>query len=515
MSRYSIETIFKAVDKMTAPVSKMQKKVKEFTESASKGAQKASDFFTSMATRATAFGTVALGAFTTAAGGVALFVSETNKANQEMLNMSKAMGVSYDTTKAMDGILSSMTLNWENFTDLIEEQANKFGELKGAGEMKKLNEAIALTGLSVEKLQKMNPEQQFIAIADALVKMKDGQKAAFIADEIWGGEGNKIIQGLRARKQTVSEVIAEYQRFNFYTKEGQKATEDFNKAMSPISKMANSIRSQFAALIGQALVPYLQKATLWATTNKEVIQTRIAEYAQKIADAMAWLATNMGTILTWAQRFAIAIGIFIALTTVLRTFVLVMTAVNLVMAMNPISLIIIAIVGLIAVIGYLINKFFGWEAVLKTTELAMYAIGAAVLALMGPVGWLIGAAVLIYTNWGNIKGFFSDLWTGVVNIFNSAATSIMSVIDRITNGITNIINLGGSIAGKVKGFLGFGGGGAESAGTRVASPQQRTANAISETKTTSEVTIMDRTGRAKVTRGPLGSGVRLQQSGGF
>lgn len=510
-NRYSIETIFSAVDKISAPVSRMQKRIKDLTDSAKRGLTRASDLTWKWAKGLTAAGSIVSGVFVTAAAGMGLFVTETNKANQEMINMSKAMGVQYDTTKAMEGILGSMTMNWENFTDLIEEQANKFGELKGAGEMKKLNEAIALTGLNINKLKKMNPEQQFIAIADSLVKMKDGQKAAFIADEIWGGEGNKIIQGLRQRKMTVSQVIAEYQKYNFYTKEGQKATEDFNNAISPLSKMFQSAKSQIAAMVGGALVPYINKATEWAAANKELIQSKIAEWAKKFADGLAWVVTNMDKILYWAKMFAYVIGVFIALTAVLKTFVLVMTAVNLVMAANPIVLVVLAVLALVAAVTYVIAQFVGWEKALKI-------VGASILVMMGPIGWLIGAAILLYKNWGTVSTFFKNLWSGIVQTFQSAAAIIGGVIDGIMSRVTGAIDKVSGFANKVKGFFGFGGsagGTAAAAGTTVRGPQQRAANTVSETRSTSEVTILDQTGRAKVTKGPLGNGLKLQSSGGF
>lgn len=509
-NRYSIETIFKAVDKVSAPVSRMQKKIKEMTDSATRGLKKASDFTWAMSKGLLAAGTAISGAFTTAAAGVGLFITETNKANIEMINMSKAMGVQYDTVKAMDGILSSMTMNWENFTDLIEEQANKFGELKAAGKMKKLSEAIAITGLKMAKLKKMKPEQQFIAIMDALVKMKDGQKAAFVADEVWGGEGNKIVQALRARKMTMSQVIEEYQKYNFYSKEGQKATEDFNKAISPLSKIAQSAKSQLAALTGAALIPYINKAVEFAAANKELIQSKIAEWAQKFADSLAWLVLNMDKIIYYAKMFVYVIGVFILLTTILKTFVLVMTAVNLVLAMNPVVLITLAIIALVAAVSYVVAQFIGWENTLTVIQIA-------ILALMGPVGWLAAAALFIYKNWDVLAAFFKTLWTGIVGTFEWAKSSIMSIIDSVLEKISGAISKVSEFGGKVKSFLGFGGGGsnASAAGSTVRGPQQRAANTISETRSTSEVTIKDETNRAIVTRGPLGNGLKLQKSGGF
>lgn len=505
-NRYSVETIFKAIDKISAPVSRMQKRVRDFTDSASRGLKKAADVSWGLSKGLFAAGAAASGAFITAAGGVALFVTETNKANAEMANMSKAMGISVDMTRAMDGVLANSTMNWENFTDQIEEMRNKFGELKGAGEMKKLTEALGVANLKWKDLKNLTPEKQYIKIMDALVKMKDAQKAAFVADEIFGGEGNKITGLLRARGQTMTQVMEAYKKYNFYTKEGQKASEDFNAAIAPLSQIAQSAKSQIAGMIGGALVPYIQKTTEWASANKELIQTKIAEYAKKIADSFVWLVTNFDKIMHYVKMFAWAIGIFLALTTVLKAFVLVMTVVNLVMAANPIVLITLAIIALIAVVAYLINRFVGWGNALKI-------VGAAILIAMGPIGWLIGAAILIYKNWDVLSGFFRKLWGSIISIFQGARDAISSYIDGIISKITGLITLATSLPGKIKGW--FSGGSAEVAGSKVASPQQRTANQISEKRSTSEVTILDKTGTAKQTKGKPGNGVLLKHSGGF
>ncbi|WNO24215.1 hypothetical protein Scuro_54 [Acinetobacter phage Scuro] len=275
--------------------------------------------------------------------------------------------------------------------------------------------------------------------------------------------------------------------------------------------MFQSAKSQIAAMVGGALVPYINKATEWAAANKELIQSKIAEWAKKFADGLAWVVTNMDKILYWAKMFAYVIGVFIALTTVLKTFVLVMTAVNLVMAANPIVLVVLAVLALVAAVTYVIAQFVGWEKALKI-------VGASILVMMGPIGWLIGAAILLYKNWGTVSTFFKNLWSGIVQTFQSAAAIIGGVIDGIMNRVTGAIDKVSGFANKVKGFFGFGGsagGTAAAAGTTVRGPQQRAANTVSETRSTSEVTILDQTGRARVTKGPLGNGLKLQSSGGF
>lgn len=511
--KYSVETIFKAVDKMSAPVSRMQARISKFTRSAKDGISKVADVSQNLISKSIRMGTVLAGAFTGAVAGLSAFLTLTSQASAEINNMSAAMGVSAVTTRAVGGVLSSAGMNWENFTDQIEEMTNKFGEMKGLGEMKAVDESLGILNLKFKDLKNLKPEEQYIRIMDAAIKMKDAQKAASAVDMLLSGEANKIVGVFRARGQTMEEAIAQYKRYSLYTDESVKATEDFNRAMGPLNTMISSGKEQLASLIGGALTPYIKKATDWAAANKKVVNKELEKWAQRLSDSLVWLVTNADKILLWAKYIGVALGAFIAFVAILRTLILVMTAVNLVMAMNPIVLIVLAVTALVAAIGFLIYKFFGLEGVLTAANVALHLIGAAILVMMGPVGWLIGAAVLIWKNWETVGPFFKTLWGGIVNVFMGAYNTIGGFIDNMISKITDLISMASKVGTAVKGFFSGGGGNAAAAGQKVSSPQQRTARSIEEKRNTSEVTIKDQTGRAKVTKGSLGQGVRLQHTG--
>ena len=270
--------------------------------------------------------------------------------------------------------------------------------------------------------------------------------------------------------------------------------------------------------------------TEWVRANGQLIASKIGGFLKMIIE-------NFSTIVLWGKRIAIAIGIFIALTSVLRTFVLVMTAVNLVMALNPIGLIVLAIAAAIAAIAALI---FWWDEI----KAAMISFGetvvdkvigafnwlkevftslpgpvqAALAALAGPIGWLVGAASMVMDNWEPIKQFFVDLWGGVVNTFKSAADMISGIVDSITGMASSVVDTVSSFGSGVASFFGFGDdkpkAQAQPVGQMV-SPQERIARNIEERKTSAEITIADRTGTAQVNNSTMGSSLKLQQTGGF
>lgn len=300
----------------------------------------------------------------------------------------------------------------------------------------------------------------------------------------------------------------------------------FKSLMSAIEGVKISVFS----LTSGPLSDVIDQMTEWVRVNGQLIASKIGNFLKMIID-------NFQTIVVWGKRIGIAIGVFIALTTILRTFVLVMTAVNLVMALNPIGLIVLAIGALIAAIAAMI---FWWDEVkatmvsfsqaiidkvigafnwLKETFTSLPGpIQAAIAVLAGPIGWLVGAASMVMDNWEPIKGFFANLWEGVVNIFKSAADMITGIVDRITHMARSVVDTVSNFGSGVADFFGFGDGEAKPAvrpATQMISPQERIARNIEEKRTSAEVTISDRTGTAQIANSTMGSSLKLQQTGGF
>jgi len=76
--------------------------------------------------------------------------------------------------------------------------------------------------------------------------------------------------------------------------------------------------------------------------------------AGKVADFILLILNNMEGIVKWTKRIAIGIGVFIVFSTVLKTLVGVLTLVNLVMAANPITIMVLSVIALIAVLTSLV-----------------------------------------------------------------------------------------------------------------------------------------------------------------
>lgn len=239
--------------------------------------------------------------------------------------------------------------------------------------------------------------------------------------------------------------------------------------LNSLKSAVEGVKISIFSMSSGPLADAIEKTTEWVRANEALIATNVGEF-------LANIINNFEQIVGWIKKIAIGVAAFIAFNMALKAIVLTMTAINLLMAANPIVLAILAI---------------------------------------------IAAVALLILAWEPIKAFFADLWGGVVDIFDAATARIMGVVDKVKGAASAIVDTISSIGGGVADFFGFGddvavtGGG--STGPQVVSPQERVARSIEEQRTTSsaEVTIRDESGRAEVTGGSLGPGLSLQPSGAF
>lgn len=215
------------------------------------------------------------------------------------------------------------------------------------------------------------------------------------------------------------------------------------------------------------LAETIDRMTEWVRTNEDLIATNVGQF-------IANLINNFESIVSWLKIIGGALASFYILNTVLQTFIGIMAAVNLVMALNPIGLIVLGVAALIA-------------------------------GLTALVVWIDDV----------VEGFDS---------LNPVLKMILAPFGLLIKGIKYIkdnIGVVGDIASAVGGW--FGSDDDEQAqadgttGATVHSPTERIAQSVRETRETtrSEILIKDDTGRAEAPRGGFPAGINMVQTGGF
>lgn len=110
----------------------------------------------------------------------------------------------------------------------------------------------------------------------------------------------------------------------------------------------------------------------------------VAGIFDKLNPVLEWLYTNFDTVSAVFGTFATVLGVVTAAT----------WAWNVALYANPVGLIIAAVAALIALIVVAVKKFDDW--------------GAGMLALLGPIGWIIIGIKTLSKHWDSIKEAFSS-----------------------------------------------------------------------------------------------------------
>lgn len=210
----------------------------------------------------------------------------------------------------------------------------------------------------------------------------------------------------------------------------------------------------------------IDKMTAWVSANEDLISSKFSQFINDLVE-------NLPTIAIWAERIGKALVVFFVLSAAIKLATVAMMAFNLAMMVNPFVLILAAIISLVVFVDELIAGFEKLPGVIQF--------------LLGPLKALLETVKFIKDGLGSIG---SAIGSTAFDLFGGG--DIDDILAKSNAEIAAIR-------------------------AQVVSPQDRTARSIEEQRTTStaEVTIIDETGRAEVTSGKLGAGLRLQSTGLF
>ncbi|MNS94909.1 Phage-related minor tail protein [compost metagenome] len=166
--------------------------------------------------------------------------------------------------------------------------------------------------------------------------------------------------------------------------------------------------------------------------------------AERIDAVTKWISANEELVGTIAK---VAVGFFGARLAVLGTMYVFNIARGAWLAGAAVLTRLPAILGLVA-------------TGLRMAGTAVLWLGRALL--LNPIGLAVTAiglaALVIYKNWEPIKAFFTNLWAGVKQIFDSAVAWIMdkvsvvfNIIDKVKAGIKSVMGGAATVGEKVKG----------------------------------------------------------------
>lgn len=194
------------------------------------------------------------------AGGIGGALALNSQTVEDMAK-ARSAGVDIRTFKNWDMVAKQLDLTGDNITDMAGELANKVGELKSFGKQDALTDALHSIGLTGSDLEGKSNAEQMNLILNTLSKVTDQQVARSAADQIFGGEANKVITGLKLMGKSFNDAMQAVDKYNHMT---NQAAEDAMAGHSAIQRAMFSIGTageRVAGTLAKDLVPSIDK---WA-----------------------------------------------------------------------------------------------------------------------------------------------------------------------------------------------------------------------------------------------------------
>lgn len=516
-SKFSVEAIFKAVDRITAPVTRMENRVGRFTRKMSAGLRKVNKALNSVvrglgrgAKAALKFGVVGIGALATAVG---LLVREFSKVEDAEASFQPLLGGIEKAKKLVEALNKTAATTPFQFETLAGAANTLLPVMNGNIEnvIKTIRQLGDTAGGNAQKLESITR-----GFTKAMLKGKvDMESLNMIAEagvpiftELADTMGVKVnaafFKMISAGRVTTKQLTGAFEKM---TSKGGIFFEGMEIASRTTTGLFSTLRDNIsltAAEVGSVLAPTIKdlikqatgaaiRVREWVKANRELISSRFIEFVDGIKVAVSNVIDTLKTLNKENNLLArlkdIVVGLsdaftflskhgatilkivaaVVALSAAVNIATLAMAAFTLVTAVNPFVLIAAAAVGLVVFIDDIIEKFEQMPGVIQ--------------AMFTPLKLFLESIKIVKDTLGSIGGAIGSV---AFDLFGTPAEAQAAAPQGIAE-------------------------------PQVVSPQDRAATAINEQRTTStaEVTIKDDTGRAEVTKGKLGTGLRLQQTGAF
>ncbi|AAQ96483.1 hypothetical protein [Vibrio phage VP16T] len=361
-----------------------------------------------------------------------------------------AAGQSIETVSAMIGVMANNGIKAEIAGTAVQ---NFFLRLAApAGEARKI-----LRRLGIEVADSAgNMRDAFDVVGDlnvALSQMGERQRLAVI-QKVFGAEG---LAGNLGVINAGKDALVEY-RNTLLSAEGaadrmaKRIGDDMLGSLRTLRSTVESVAIRFFELSGGSMRDVVDQATAWLRANRELI-------AQNVAGFLNTIVENIDSIVRGIKLIATVFATLWAFNTIVSTITGAITLLNLVIAANPIVLVVTAAI------------------------VAVAALAAA-----------------IYMHWEPIKSFFVNLWDGIGIAFDTFAMNlankwealiapIRSSIQWLLEQADALLGVGGATSTVVpagQGFAAAGGGSGFVAGVGAAptpplvTPEERQASVFRE-----------------------------------
>ena len=270
------------------------------------------------------------------------------------------------------------------------------------------------------------------------------------AAELFGKKYNELTE--IQKQQTLLQMVVDAQKASGAFGQASREADGWANVQGNLNESWKQFKANVGTPFLEALIPVIQSVTdklssLSDSIDWQAFRDGVGKAVDTLVTGFGWIVDHGDTIIAilagivaGIAAFKVvvivqtAVAAFTALTTAIKSVGVAQAALNVIMAMNPIGLIVAAIAGLVTAFVVLWNKsekfrnFWKglWEEIKKTVEKYIGAV----------VNFFKGAWEKIKAAWNGAKDFFKGIWEGIKAVFSAVGTWFK---DKFKEALQNVI----------------------------------------------------------------------------
>ena len=190
--------------RLSSDIGKAKKKTASFRNSIQRDMRKIQNAATSAGKSIAKIGVIAGAA---AIGGLTLLVNKSIEMNDELAKTADKLGV---TTKELAGLRHAADLTGVSNQAFSKGLQNMVKTIRDAGDgLATYKRTYDRLGLSIDELQKLNPAEQFIKVAEAISKVENNTQRVGAAYDVFGGRATALINTVNLGTEGLQAMIQE------------------------------------------------------------------------------------------------------------------------------------------------------------------------------------------------------------------------------------------------------------------------------------------------------------------
>jgi len=305
-------------------------------------------------------------------------------------------------------------------------------------------------GISVAKLKRLSPDEQFAALGEAISRIQDPTLRTAMAMRVFGKSGSQLFpmfadgaSGINLLRQRCRELGLTVNDLD--AKNATRLSDALTDIWLTVKAVGFAIGAALAESLlkfSEAMIACIAGTAKWITKNRELVITAAKVTAMIIGIGAALFTTGVGFVGVGKTIGLVATGIASVTKVAISGLGLLTGAFKAVAVVG--GTVISAFSGIFSLIGVALGTAMtaigsAFSVLATVGTVAFSSIGAAMAAIISPVGLTIlalgavaGGCYLVYRNFSAIWNAISTAFSAVVGAINAAISAVYRFLAGFT-----------------------------------------------------------------------------------